>query len=173
MADKILVAYASKYGATREIAKRIGRVLSNAGLEVEVCDIEEVQTLDPFQGVVLGSAVYAGNWRKEAAEFLQENEKALAQRLVWLFSSGPTGEGDPVELMQGWRFPEALQPIAEKIEPRQIAFFHGELDMENLNLPEKLIVKAIKAPTGDYRDWTAIEAWAGEIVETIEKSKLS
>ena len=135
MADKVLVACASKYGATQEIAERIGGVLKEAGLEVQVRDVEGVQGLDPYQGVVLGSAVYAGNWRKEAAEFLKANEQVLAQLPVWLFSSGPTGEGDPVELMQGWRFPEALQATADRIGPRQIAFFGGELDLEKLNLP--------------------------------------
>ena len=72
---------------------------------------------------------------------------------MWLFSSGPTGEGDPVELMKGFRFPEALQPIADHIRPRDIAFFHGALDMKELSLPERLIVKGIKAPLGDFRDW--------------------
>ena len=171
MAEKVLVAYASKYGATKEIAERIGRVLKDAGLWVEVRDVEEAHGLDSYQGIVLGSAVYAGGWRKEAADFLKANEQALARRPVWLFSSGPTGEGDPVELMQGWRFPEALQPIAEKVNPRQIAFFGGELDLDKLNLPEKLIVKAMKAPVGDYRDWATIEPWAREIAEALEESE--
>jgi len=97
--------------------------------------------------------VYAGQWRQEAATFLEASEKTLAERPVWLFSSGPTGEGDPVELMKGFRFPEALQPIADHIRPRDIAFFHGALDMKELSLPERLIVKGIKAPLGDFRDW--------------------
>jgi menaquinone-dependent protoporphyrinogen oxidase len=71
--------------------------------------------------------------------------------------------------MKGWRFPEALQPIANRIKPRDFAFFHGELDQSKLNLPEKLIVKGIKAPLGDYRDWEAITAWAEDIAEYLLK----
>jgi menaquinone-dependent protoporphyrinogen oxidase len=169
MDGTILIAYATKYGATAEIAEKIAEALRGEGLQAEVLPAERAGDPTPYAAVVLGSAVYAGQWRKEAASFLQANEQALAGRPVWLFSSGPTGEGDPVELMKGWRFPEALQAIADRIQPRDIAFFHGEIDMNELSLPEKLIVKGIKAPTGDYRNWQAISAWAAAIAEELKK----
>ncbi len=160
---RVLVAYSSKHGATAGIAERIGDVLHRSGLEADVVSAESVHDLTPYGAVVIGSGVYAGNWLKEAASLLTANEATLTTRPVWLFSDGPTGEGDPVALMKGWRFPQALQPVADRIRPRGIAFFHGMLDPATLGLAEKLIVKAIKAPMGDYRDWAAIEAWAGEI----------
>jgi menaquinone-dependent protoporphyrinogen oxidase len=163
----VLVAYATKYGATREIAETIGRVLRQTGLQVDVLPADRVGDLAPYQAVVLGSAVYAGQWRKEAAAFLTTREKELADRPVWLFSSGPTGEGNPVELTKGWRFPQALQPVAERVQPRDIALFHGVLDLKKMNLFEKLIIKAMKASLGDFRDWTAISAWATAIAETL------
>ena len=168
MDKKILVAYASKYGATAEIARRIGAALEKAGLLVEVLPAERVKDPSAYQAVILGSAVYAGQWRKEAAEFLQAHEQTLKGLPVWLFSSGPTGEGDPVELMKGWRFPETLQAAADRIGPRDTAFFMGDIDMQKLNLPEKMIVKAIKAPTGDFRDWDSIESWAASIAEELK-----
>jgi menaquinone-dependent protoporphyrinogen oxidase len=167
--NRVLVAYATKYGATAEIAAKIGEVLREAGLDADVQPADRVHDLTPYRAVVLGSAVYAGQWRKEAATFLEENEGALAERPVWLFSSGPTGEGDPVELMNGWRFPEALQPIAGRIGARDIVLFHGVIDMQELNLPEKLIIKALKAPAGDSRDWDAITAWAKSIAEALQQ----
>ena len=166
---QVLVAYATKYGATAEIAERIGQVLREAGLRADVLPADRVSDLTPYQAVVLGSAVYAGRWRKEAAAFLEANEKGLAERQVWLFSSGPTGEGDAVQLMKGWRFPEAQQPIANRIQPRDIAVFHGLMDMKKLNLAEKLILKAIKAPVGDFRDWDAITSWATAIADALKK----
>jgi menaquinone-dependent protoporphyrinogen oxidase len=170
MTNSILIAYATKYGATVEIAEKIGQVLRQAGLPADVQPADRVGDLTAYKAVVLGSAVYAGQWRKEAATFLEANEKQLAERPVWLFSSGPTGKGDPVQLMKGWRFPEAQQPIADRIHPRDIAFFHGVLDMQKLSLPEKVIVKGIKAPVGDFRDWNAITAWAAAIVEALKKA---
>jgi menaquinone-dependent protoporphyrinogen oxidase len=169
MDKKVLVAFASKYGATTEIARRVGEVLEGAGLETEVLPAEQVKDAAAYRAVILGSAVYAGQWRKEAAEFLQGNEQVLKDLPVWLFSSGPTGEGDPVELMKGWRFPETLQETANRIGPRETAFFMGDIDMKKLNLPERMIVKAIKAPTGDFRDWESIEAWAGSIADQLKE----
>jgi menaquinone-dependent protoporphyrinogen oxidase len=168
MNNTVLVAYATKYGATAEIAERIGQALRQAGLQVDVIDAEQAGDPANYNAVVLGSAVYAGSWRKEAAAWLETHEAALAGRPTWLFSSGPTGEGDAVELMKGWRFPEALQPVADRIQPRDIAFFHGEIDTSKLNLGEKLLVKGIKAPTGDFRDWDAIEGWAGGIAQALQ-----
>ncbi len=168
MSAQVLVAYASKYDATAEIAEKIGEVLRQAGLRADVLLAEHVRDLTPYQAVVLGSAVYVGQWRKEAATFLEAHEKELVGRPVWLFSSGPTGEGDPVQLLKGWRFPDALKPIADRIKPRDIAVFHGNLDMKKLNLAEKLIVKGLKAPLGDFRDWEAITAWAMAIAAALK-----
>ncbi len=169
METNVLVAYATKYGATAEIAEKIGSVLRNAGFQADVSPAGRAGDPAAYGAVVLGSAVYAGQWRKGAAAFLEANEQALAGRPVWLFSSGPTGEGDPVELMKGWRFPEGLQPLADRIQPRDIAFFHGVLDMQKLGLAEKLIVKALKAPAGDFRDWDAIGAWAEGIAAALQE----
>src|SRR5688500_16504486 len=125
MSTRVLVAYASKYGATTEIAEKIGQVLRDAGLNVDVLPAHQVDGLASYQAVVLGSAVYAGQWREEAVTFLKAYEYTLADMPVWFFSSGPTGNGDPVELMKGWHFPSAQQLIANHIKPRDTALFHG------------------------------------------------
>jgi menaquinone-dependent protoporphyrinogen oxidase len=166
MDTRVLVAYATKYGATAEIAERIGQVLREADVQADVLPVEHVSDLAPYRAVVLGSAVYVGRWRKEAVRFLRANEKMLAEKPVWLFSSGPTGEGNPVELTQGWRFPEKLQPIADRIRPQDIVVFHGALDGGKLNLIEKWMIRMVKAPAGDFRDWEAITSWAASIVAT-------
>jgi menaquinone-dependent protoporphyrinogen oxidase len=164
----ILVAYATKYGATAEIAEKIGQVLRQAGLGADVLPADRVSDLSRYQGVVLGSAVYVGRWRKEASKFLEANEKTLAERPVWLFSSGPTDEGDPVELLNGWRLPTGLQPVADRIQPRDIAVFHGALDKSKLNLIEKFMIRMVKAPAGDFRDWESITAWAETIADAFK-----
>jgi len=168
MNTQVLVAYATKYGATAEIAEKIGQVLRQAGLRTDVLPADRVSNLTPYKAVVLGSAVYIGRWRKEAAKFLKANETVLAEKPVWLFSSGPTGEGDPVELAQGWRFPGKLQPIADRIGPHDIAIFHGAMDVNKLNFIEKWMIKNVKAPLGDYRDWEAITAWATAIADELK-----
>lgn len=166
----VLVAYASKYGATQEIAEKIADVLTDAGLAVEVHAVEEEPGLAGVEAVVLGSAVYVGQWRKEAAEWLKGQQENLSSLQVWLFSSGPTGEGDPSKLMQGFTFPEALKPVAEKVQARDIAFFHGKLDSKKLGIGERTIVRMLKAPVGDFRNWDSITAWAGRIARELSRS---
>lgn len=170
MTKQVLVAYASKYGATAEIARKIGEVLSAAGLPTEVRPVDEVGSLNAYRAVVLGSAVYIGGWRKEARKFLEANEATLAQMPVWIFSSGPTGEGDPVELVQGWEFPNKLQPVADRIGPRDITVFHGASDPDKMSFLERWMIKNVKAPVGDFRDWEAISAWAGGIADALREA---
>jgi len=169
MSKNILVAYASKYGATKEIAERIGTVLSGNGEQVEVLPAETVKGLGNFQAVILGSAIYVGKWPKEAGKFLKNHEKALAQRPFWVFSSGPSGEGEPIALVEGKRVPSDLQKAVDRIRPRDVTVFHGNIDAEKLNPIEKWAVKSVvKKPFGDYRDWHAIENWADQIAMAVK-----
>lgn len=168
MDTRVLVTYATKHGATGEIAEKIGDVLREAGLPTDVAPTYQVVEVMPYAAVVLGSAVYIGRWRKQAAKFLRDHEDELIAKQVWLFSTGPTGTGDPEELLEGWRFPENLQPLADHIQPNDIAVFHGVLNPDDLNFLEKWMIKNVKAPVGDYRDWDAISAWALGIANELQ-----
>lgn len=171
MNRNILVTYASKYGATKEIAEKIGNVLRQAGLRADVFPVDGTLDATLYEAIILGSAVYIGKWQKQAVEFLRVNEKILANRPVWIFSSGPTGEGDPVELVEGLRFPVALQPVFDRIHPRDIAVFHGFINPDKINFIEKWSIKSlVKKPFGDFRDWDAITAWAASITETLKNT---
>ncbi|HEY3313817.1 MAG TPA: flavodoxin domain-containing protein [Bacillota bacterium] len=167
METKTMVAYASKYGATAEIAERIGQVLREAGLETDVLPVDRVGDLTPYRAVVLGSAVYIGGWRKSAATFLKAKERELSSRSVWLFSSGPTG-GGPAAFMDDGRLPKGLRPVADRIRPRDIAVFGGTANRERLNAFERWIMNRVKAPLGEFRDWKAIASWATAIAEELK-----
>lgn len=164
---KILVAYQSKYGATAEIAEAVGKTLREKGFEAQVATAESVSDISSYDGIVLGSAVYAGSWQGGAVDFLKKYAASLQGKQVWIFSSGPTGEGDAIEQMKGWLYPEAIKPFIEQIKPVDIVLFHGKLDLNAVNFAEKLIIKAMRAPTGDFRKWESIEAWAADIAETM------
>lgn len=165
---QVLVAYASKYGATEGIAEAIGRSLQHAGLEAEVRRCRDVKSLEGYTAVVLGSAVYMGRWRREAADFLRNAEAQLARVPAWLFSSGPTGEGELDGMLQGWRFPIALQPVADRIRPRDVAVFHGALDRDGLNPFDAFVARTVNAPSGDFRDLDAVSAWANTIATVLQ-----
>lgn len=167
MSARVLVAFASKHGATAEIAARIAAVLRGCGCETEVCPAREEADPAGYAGVVVGSAVYGGRWLSPAVRFLKTRADELIQRPLWLFSSGPTGRGDPVALLRGWRHPEPLRGLVERLHPRDVAVFHGVLVRERLNLLERIMVRAVKAPYGDFRDWTAIERWSRSVAEAL------
>ena len=160
---KLLVAYASKHGSTAEIAEVIGKELRKRGYQVEVKPVEEVGDPAWYDGFVIGSALYAGGWLKPAAQFLRANQALLATRPVWLFSSGPTGEGDPNEILDDWTFPEDLIPLLEIIKPKDVILFHGYLNLDKLGFGERMIIKSVKATVGDYRDWLVIRSWASRL----------
>ncbi len=164
---KVLVTFASKHQATAEIADTIADILRQKGLSAISEDVDYVTNLEEFDAVLVGSAVYAGQWLTKAEKFLRANVKMLSAMPVWLFSSGPTGEGDPVELLNGWKFPENLAPLMLQINPKEIVLFSGRIDMETLNLGERIIVKAVRGKTGDFRDWEHIEHWAERVADEI------
>ena len=89
MTERVLVAYATKLGSTAEIAAVIAEVLVAAGLEAEALPARQVRDLGPYGAVVLGSALYAAHWQRDANRFLVHHREALRERRVRLFSSGP------------------------------------------------------------------------------------
>lgn len=167
MAVKVLVAYGSKYGSTAEIAGRIGDVLSREGLEADVSEAGSAGGLQGYAAVVVGSGVYYGRWRRPAASFLKKNRELLAGIPVWIFSSGPAGEGDPLGLTDGWLSPKSLQRVIDAIQPEDLALFHGKVDPEKINAFERWAMKKVDSPTGDFRDWDTIAEWAARIAKAL------
>lgn len=166
---RILVAYASKHGSTQEIAEFIGKTITDSGIDVDVYYIGAVTNLTDYDGVVIGSAVYAEQWRPDAAQFIRLRVDVLAEKPVWLFSSGPTGHGTPTDLLGGFVFPNNLEPYRQKIAPQDTVVFHGNLDLTKLTLAELMIVNGYGGPLGDYRQWETIRQWADNIVTTLAK----
>lgn len=158
----VLVTAASKHGGTHGIADAIGRALAKADLAVTVAPPDDVASLDEYDAVVLGSGIYAGRWMDPAKRFVDRHAAALADRPVWLFSSGPMGdppkpEGDPAD---------ATAMIGRTL-PRGHRVFAGRLVKRELGFAEKAIVAAVRAPEGDFRPWAEIEAWAAQIAREL------
>jgi len=167
--SKVLVAYASKYGSTKEIAEKVGAVLKGEGLAADVLSADKVTDISGYQDIIIGAAMYMGGWRKEAKNFVTKYEKALAAKRVWVFSSGPSGNGDPAQLLKGVIVPAGIKIILDRIKPKDITVFHGNLDPVKMKGLEKWIVKRVGGDTGDFRDWAMITAWAKKTAAAIKK----
>jgi menaquinone-dependent protoporphyrinogen oxidase len=161
---KILVAVATRHGATREIAEHIARscgsALADAGVSsaVDVRDAGLVSSLDGFDAVILGSAVYMGHWLEPARRLAESFSDDLRKVSGWLFSSGPVGEqhkpaDDPV----------AIDGLVRKAGARGHRMFGGKIDRRTLHFLERAVVATLRIKDGDYRDWPSIRAWGGEI----------
>jgi menaquinone-dependent protoporphyrinogen oxidase len=159
---KVLVCAASKYGATSEIAQAVADVLAERGCEVTVLPPQKVGAIEEFDAVVLGSAVYMGQWMKPARELAQRSAGALAARPVWLFSSGPIGE--PAQPADN---PVDVTKILQATEARDHQIFTGKLAKKHLKFPDRAIVSAIRAQEGDFRNWTQITDWATSIADAL------
>jgi menaquinone-dependent protoporphyrinogen oxidase len=158
---KVLVASASRHGSTTEIADAVGEALRQGGLDVDVAPMGEVDTIYPYDAYVLGSAVYMGSWLREAQQFVDEHVELLRTRPLWLFSSGPIGEAgagaDPFD---------ATGLVAD-LHAVEHAVFDGKLDHRSLRLGERALVRAMRVPDGDHRDWDRIAAWGAEIARAL------
>ena len=159
----ILIVYASKHGSTQGIAERIAEKLRQLGKEAEARPVDAVDDPGSYEAIVIGSAVYYGSWLKEATEWVRRNRAALAQHPVWLFSVGPLG----TEVQDAEQQPKEMTEFQQAIRPREQRIFFGALDHSHLSFAERVMVKAVRAPEGDFRDWQAIEAWAASIARDL------
>lgn len=158
---KVLVTAASRHGSTADIAAAIVRVLHQRGLAADLVEPAEVEDLREYDAVVLGSAVYAGRWMGPATDLIARCQSPLAGRPVWLFSSGPVGS--PANPSEG----PAVAKLMEQTGALGHRVFAGKLDKAELGRLERTMVRAVRAPDGDYRDWAAITEWATEIADSL------
>jgi menaquinone-dependent protoporphyrinogen oxidase len=176
----ILIAYASKYGATQGIAERIAEKLRAAGQDAEARPVKAAGDLAGYEAVVIGSAIYYGSWLKEAMEFVRRNRAVLAARPVWLFSSGPLGTS--ATDTQGHDLRRAAEPkelaeLRETINPRDHRVFFGALDRSKMGFKDRMLTNLPAARAlfleGDFRYWKEIEAWAESIAHELAQMPAS
>ena len=161
MAARVLVAYATKHGSTREIADRVGRTLGESGLEVDVREAGSVSEVSGYDAVVLGSALYAATWRRDANRFVTRHLAELQARPVWLFSSGPLYR---LADMARIPVPPHVAVVTEPIGARDHRTFAGCLLPDTPGVDPQILASH---PNGDFRDWPAIEAWARGIARAV------
>lgn len=159
---KLLITYATKTGCTEDIARRIGATLRSAGNDVRVIPIDSTPRLDDFDAVIVGSGVRAGKWHANATEWVVGNARKLAAKPLALFTCCLTmkdGQSKAPEVIAYTR------PMLDKtgLKPVGIGLFPGWFVPEKFGFIERSILKMMKSPQGDFRDFTAADAWAGEI----------
>lgn len=165
----VLVTAASKHGATEEIAERIGATLVDRGFNVEVKNLRDVDEIDRYEAVVLGSAIYYGKWMKEATRFVDTYAGELAERPTWLFGSGPIVGNPPLTDDPNAIRPASVKKLFSSTHAREHKLFGGKIDRRRLSPAEKVPVRMVRASEGDWRDWDAVDQWAADIAHDLAK----
>ncbi|MDQ1458697.1 MAG: menaquinone-dependent protoporphyrinogen oxidase [Actinomycetota bacterium] len=167
----VLVGYASAHGSTRGIAERIAAQLGENGLAVAIRPVDEIDDVNEFDAVVVGSAIHDGAWLPEGSDFVHRHLTALATRPLWLFSVGLVGDSSSA-------FPGAVaaQLRALRRSPKEIAHFRkvthaldhaefaGAIQRDQWPRSDRVIFRGMRGRYGDHRDWDDIDAWTDEIV---------
>lgn len=172
----VLVAYASRHGATRELAGHIAGVLADSGRTAEAHPVTDNIDLRDYDAAVIGSAAYAGRWLTEAVAFVADHRQALSVMPVWLFSSGPLGH-DPATTAaaeaRAAAVPQEVPWLQELVGARQHLVFSGALRPDDLTFRERMLRRLPAArsilPEGDFREWDEIEDWARAIAARLPR----
>ena len=165
MPRSVLVAHGTTNGSTAEIAEAVTEVLRKDGLTVETLPAGSVTSLEAYDAVVVGGGLYAGRWHKDARRFVRRHRRALSERPVWFFSSGPldasASERDipPVP---------GVRRAMTRLDVRGHATFGGCLQEGAKGRIARMILRNGKG--GDFRDFTAIGEWAAGVAAELARA---
>lgn len=158
---KVLIAYSTRRGATKEIAEAIGAPLLAKGFEVDVRDVRTVRDVRAYDAVIVGSAIYMGRWLRPAVRFVKRHHRDLHARPVWFFQDGPLGE-DRKDVEQP--LPLHVGALARRIHALGVKTFGGRLAPDAKGFVASRMAKRY---AGDFRDFREIGAWASTVAATL------
>ena len=159
MPNSILVAYATNYGSTREVAEEIAERIRAQGADATVGEVRGIKSLAGYDLVVLGAPLYMFRWHRHAKAFLKRLKKQLSAVPVAVFALGPWHDDEK-------EFSDARGQLDKELarfpwfKPVAVELFGGKFDPGSLRFPYRLIPALKMEPAGDVRDWDAIGSWA-------------
>ena len=154
----ILLAYASRFGSTQEVAETIASTLSEAGLEVDLQPVQDVKSLDRYDAVVLGAAIYNAKWNVVAHQFVSQHQDALTQLPVAIFTLGPLSTSDAAKRNSRRQLDNELAKYPW-LKPIAVEIFAGKYDPSKpgMGFFDRFV------PARDVRNWDGIHTWANAL----------
>jgi len=161
---RVLITYGTKRGGTEGIARILGEALEGNGFTVEVTPASRVRDTSRFDAAIVGGALYANRWHRDARRFISRHESALRQIPSWCFSSGPLDDSaDRAEIP-----PTAeVRVLMERIGALAHTTFGGRLSSDARGFPASAMAKT---RSGDFRNPERIRAWAAELARALPQA---
>lgn len=135
------------------------------GLDAVVAPARRSPPLAGFDAVVVGGALYANRWHRDARRFVARHERALRRVPVWLFSSGPLDDSADRRVLAPVR---ELDAIMERVGAQGHATFGGRLAPDARGFPASAMAKQ---HAGDWRKPERIRAWATQLARALPSAR--
>ncbi|MDA1280537.1 MAG: hypothetical protein O3B95_10975 [Chloroflexi bacterium] len=162
---RVLVAYATKFGSTREVAAAIARELITSDLDADFAEASGSLVPEDYDAFVIGSPLYGGTWISSAGMFVAIMSERMDGKPVALFSIGTMllksserGRGEHTS------FIDRLREVAPSLNVVADDVFAGYFDRANLPWYLRLIDRFSPTPQGDHREWSKIREWTKSLV---------
>ena len=155
---KILVTYGSQRGGTEGLARMVAEALHDQGMNVDLMAPSEVRSVNDYDAVIVGGALYAYRWHKDARRFVRRHAKALRGRPTYLFSSGPLDDSASVKEIEPVK---GVRTLMRSIGARGHSTFGGRLEVDAKGFPASAMAKK---SAGDWRRAEDVNKWVASIV---------
>jgi len=167
---KVLVAYATRHKSTAVVADSIADELCGLNHKVDLRYVENVSSIEDYDAVIVGSAIYEFNWLPVAKNFIERFKLPLASMPVaYFFGCAALKEDNEANQEAVLAFINPVLVRFPDIVPVDIGRFGGSVDFSRLDEFETNIINFIGVTENeDWRDWEKIDAWAAKVSGLIE-----
>jgi menaquinone-dependent protoporphyrinogen oxidase len=159
---RVLITVASKHGSTEQLGELVAQELRCRGALADVVAPADLSSIDGYDAVVVGCAVYAGHLMPVARALGVRWAARIGALPNYVFVSGPlaTDSADPAP-------PADALELARRLGSRKIVVFPGRALASELDAPERAFLKMAGSRAGDYRDPANVRAWAATVADDL------
>lgn len=157
----VLVTYGSKMGGTAGLAEMVVDGLREEGFSVEIMPAAAVENPEQYEAVIVGGALYAFRWHRDARRFVKRHAAGLRSRPTYLFSSGPldySADKRDIPPVKG------VEALMKRVGARGHVTFGGRLLPDARGFPASAMAKK---NAGDWRSPDKARAWAHQIASEL------
>jgi menaquinone-dependent protoporphyrinogen oxidase len=113
--------------------------------------------VDRYEAVIVGGALYAFRWHRDARRFVKRNTRQLRVRPTWFFSSGPL---DETATQKDIPPVKGVRALMSRVQAKGHVTFGGRLTPDASGFPARAMAKK---SSGDWRDPEQVRAWTRHV----------